>query len=174
MSGNGITRTRWFTDVCTGDHLQRPAFEELQQAIFHGEVRTVVTFKLDRLSRTLRDGVELLCDWLDKGIRLISVTQGHDFSGSTGRLIASVLFSVAEMEQSTRRERQAEGVAIAKAAGKYKGRLRGTFKSNPERARGLLRQGLTTAEVAAALNVSRRSVQRYAAVVEMAQGHPKS
>jgi len=73
----------------------------------------------------LRDGIDTLCDWLGKGVRLVSVTQQLDFAGPAGKMIASVLFAVAEMEQQTRRERQAAGIAVAKRNGVYQGRKAG-------------------------------------------------
>lgn len=161
LDGNGIANPMWFSDVSSGDNLKRPGFEALQKAIFSGEVRVVICFKLDRLSRSLREGVELLCNWLDKDVRLISVSEGHDFRDATGRLIAAVLLSVSEMEQTVRRERQAEGIAVAKARGKYKGRQQGSFKASPRRAYQLRNQGLTIAEIASALGTSRRTVGRY-------------
>ena len=82
-----------------------------------GRWETIVVYKLDRLSRKLRDGIETLCAWCDQGIRVASVTQSIDFNGTVGKIIASVLLGVAEMEQQTRRERQAVGIKVAKAAG---------------------------------------------------------
>ena len=104
LEGNNVTDVEWYIDTATGDNLDRPEFADLQADIFDGAIDTVVCFKLDRLSRTLKDGINVLCDWIDKGIRVVSVTQQLDFSGPTGKLIASVLFAVAEMEQETRRE----------------------------------------------------------------------
>ena len=162
MDGHGITDVRWYLDKGkTGDNLNRPAFEQLQADIFDGIIKTVVVFKLDRLSRSLQDGINTLCGWLDNGIRLVSVSQAHDFKGGTGKLIASVLFSIAEMEQETRRERQAAGIAAAKADGVYFGRKVGTFKGKPKRAGQLRERGLNDDEIANALGISRRTVQRY-------------
>jgi len=165
LTGNGIdpSNTRWFEDKSTGDNLQRPGFEKLQQAIFNGEVSTVVVYKLDRLSRKLKEGINVLCDWCDKGLRVVSVTQQIDFNGTVGKMIASVLLGVAEMEQETRRERQAVGIEQAKLAGKYKGRKRGAFKSgaSPERAKELRDKGLKIEEIAALLKVTRQTVHRY-------------
>jgi hypothetical protein len=121
--------------------------------IFNGEIQTVVCWKLDRVSRCLRDGINRLADWCDKGVRVVSVTQQLDFSGATGKLIASVLFAVAEMEQETRRERQAAGIAAAKEEGKYKGRKPGTTKAAPRRAIQLRAKGLSDREIATALGV---------------------
>jgi DNA invertase Pin-like site-specific DNA recombinase len=91
----------------------------------------------------------------------VSVTQQLDFSGATGQLIASVLFAVAQMEQETRRERQAAGIAAARERGVYRGRQGGTTKAAPERAQELRQHGLTDREIATALGISLRTVQRY-------------
>lgn len=163
LRGNGIApaTVAWYIDRETGDNLDRPDFARLQAAIFAGEVKTVVVWKLDRLSRSLRDGINTLCDWLERGVRLVSVTQQLDFAGPTGKMIAAVLFAVAEMEQQTRRERQAAGIAVAKQEGKYKGRKPGSLKADACRAIELRARGLADAEIAQALGVTRRTVQRY-------------
>lgn len=160
-SGIAAERVLWFTDMQTGDNLGRPGFECLQRAVFEGKVGTVVVFKLDRVSRKLRDGIDTLCEWCERGIRVVSVTQQLDFSGTVGRLIASVLFAVAEMEQETRRERQAAGIAVAKANGVYKGRKPGTTKASPKQAMELAAKGLSPKLIAGALGVSKMSVSRY-------------
>ncbi len=151
----------WCEDIETGDTLERPGFAALQSMIFRGEVDTVVVWKLDRLSRSIRDGLSVLCDWSERGVRVVSVTQQIDLTGAVGRMIAAVLLGVAEMEQETRRERQAAGIEAARARGVYKGRQPGSTKADPERAMALRQRGLSDAEIAQALNVSRRSVQRY-------------
>jgi len=163
LTGNGIDpeSVLWFIDKETGDHMARPGFVKLQAAIFNGEVSTVVTWKLDRLSRKLRDGLNVLCDWCERGLRVVSVTQQIDFNGAVGKMIASVLFAVAEMEQETRRERQRAGIEAAKERGVYLGRKPGTTKAAPHRARTLAGKGLTHREIGEAMGVSRRTVIRY-------------
>lgn len=161
LKGNGVEDVEWYIDRQTGDHLDRPDFRRLQADVFNGEIQTIVVWKLDRLSRSLRDGIDTLCDWCDRGLRLVSVTQQLDFNGTTGKLIASVLFAVAEMEQETRRERQRAGIEAAKERRVYKGRKRGSTKAKPARARALREKGLTLDEIAAALDVSRTTVCRY-------------
>ena len=163
LKGNGIDpeRVDWYIDKKSGDDLDRPAFEDLQKNVFAGSVSTVVVYKLDRLSRKLRDGINTLCDWCDRGLRVVSVTQPIDFSGTVGKMIAAVLLGVAQMEQETRRERQAAGIAEAKDHGKYKGRKSGTTKAKPERAVQLRDKGLTSDEIATAMGVSRNTVFRY-------------
>src|SRR6478735_1906221 len=85
LTGNGIdiASVQWFVDKGkSGETLQRPAFEAMQKAIFAGEVQTIVVYKLDRLSRSLREGLNVLCDWCDRGVRIVSVTQQIDFNGT--------------------------------------------------------------------------------------------
>ena len=161
LDGQGIEGVTWYVDKESGDTLERPAFERLQADVFAGKVKMVVCWKLDRLSRSLQDGINTLCDWLGKGIRLVSVTQGFDFSGTIGKLIASLLFGIAEMEQQTRRERQAVGIAAAKERGVYQGRKPGTLKAKPDRVLALRAKGLNDSEIAESLGISRRTVQRY-------------
>lgn len=161
LKGHGIVDPLVFTDKSTGANLDRPGFAALQQAIFDGTVKMVVVFKLDRISRSLRDGLNTLLDWIERGVRVVSVTQQLDFAGKTGQLIASVLFAVAEMEKENIKERQAGGIANAKEAGVYTGRKKGTTKASPKRAKQLRAKGLTLKEIAAALGVSRKTVTLY-------------
>ena len=161
LKGSGFTDVRWYVDHETGDNLDRPDFERLQKDVFMGDIQTIVVWKLDRISRTIRDGLTTLCGWCDKGLRVVSVTQQIDFNGTIGKMIAAVLFGVAEMEQQNRRERQAAGIAVAKEKGVYRGRANGTTKATPGRAVELREKGLTDGEIATALGISRRTVQRY-------------
>lgn len=163
LTGTGIEDVIWFTDKECGENLNRPGFERLQRDIFDGKVKTVVVWKLDRLSRSLKDGITTLCNWCDKGIRVVSVTQQIDFNGAVGKLIAAVLFAIAQMETETRRERQAAGIAVAKERGIYTGRKKGATKAGVDTARAvqLREQGLTYTEIAKALGVSLSSVRRY-------------
>ena len=94
---------------------------------------------------------------------MVSVTQQIDLSGAVGRVVASVLFGLAEIESEYRRERQAAGIAVAKGRGVYRGRLPGTTKAAPPRAPQLRSRGLTVQEIAQVLGVSRRTTFRYLA-----------
>jgi DNA invertase Pin-like site-specific DNA recombinase len=165
LRGQRIPRAKvqWFEDQETGTSLQRPAFERLQQAVFAGTVKTVVVWKLDRLSRRQHEGITLLAAWCERGVRVISVTQQIDLTGAVGRMLASVMFGLAEIEQEYRRERQAAGIAVAKRHGVYRGRMKGTTKAAPARAQTLRTRGLSAPEIATALGVSPRTVFRYLA-----------
>ena len=152
---------QWFEDRESGASLDREAFQKLQAAIFAAKIDTVVVWKLDRLARSLKEGVNVLADWCQRGIRVIAVTQQIDLSGPVGHLIASLLFGIAEIELQHAKERQAIGITLAKKRGVYTGRQAGTTKAAPARALALKKQGLTVLEIATALGVKERTVYHY-------------
>jgi len=156
-----LSAVRWFEDKESATAPHRLAFGEMQAGIFEGTIKTVVVWKLDRLSRRLRDGINLLADWCERGVRVVAVTQQIDLSGTVGRMVASVMFGLAEIELEYRRERQAAGIAVARRKGIYKGRRRGTTKAQPARAQELQAHGLTVSEIANAMAISKRTVFRY-------------
>jgi DNA invertase Pin-like site-specific DNA recombinase len=159
--GIDLSTVQWFEDIETGTTLRRPAFDQMQRAIFDGAVHTVVVWKLDRLSRRQHEGITLLADWCERDVRVIVVTQQIDLRGALGRMVASVLFGLAEIETEYRRERQAAGIAVAKQRGVYRGRQNGTTKARPHRAKVLRSRGCTVPEIAHAMQISERTVFRY-------------
>ena len=163
LAGHGIdpATVTWFIEKVSGKSLDRPQFQKLRQAVFNGEVKTVVVYKLDRISRRLKDGVNTLADWCEKGVRVVVVTQAIDLSGPVGRMIAAVLMGLSEVELEFRRERQAAGIEVAKRKGVYRGRKPGTTKGKPDRARELRDKGLNVTEIATAMGTSERTVFRY-------------
>lgn len=163
LGRNGIdaSRIEAYEDIDSGAKIDREGFLRLQDDVEAGQIGTVVIWRLDRLSRSLVDGVHLLGQWLDRGVRLVSISQNLDFSGTVGKMIASMLFGVAEMEREAMLARQRPGIERAKMEGKYKGRKRGTTKKRPYRAKQLRSKGLSTEEIATAMGVSRRTVFRY-------------
>ncbi len=110
---------RWYEDRITGTTIDRPQLQRLQWAISKGRIDTLVVFRLDRLARNLRDGLEMLANLADKGIKVVSTSEGIQFDNSTGRLIASILLAVASFEREVTVERIKAGMQAAKAAGKH-------------------------------------------------------
>jgi DNA invertase Pin-like site-specific DNA recombinase len=159
--GHVLDAVQWFEDMESGATLTRTGLNALQEAIFAGTVKTVIVWKLDRVARSMREGINILSGWCECGVRVVSVTQQIDLSGTVGHLVAGVLFAIAEIELQHVRERQAAGISLAKQRGVYKGRKHGTFKARPERARELRKKGMSLSEIAQVLNVNRRTVTRY-------------
>jgi len=163
LANNGIdpSMVEWYADTESGRTMRRAQFDRLQADIFAGTVKTVIVYKLDRIARRLREGLNTLCGWTDKGIRVVSVTQQVDVSGAMGRMVCAMLFGLAEIEWEYRRERQTDGIRAAKRIGAYAGRQPGTTKGKPDRARELRDKGLAAPEIATAMGISLRTVFRY-------------
>ena len=159
--GHDLDTVQWFEDVESATVITRAGLNALHEAIFTCEVRMVVVWKLDRIARSMREGINTLSRWCESGVRVVSVTQQIDLAGTVGHLVAGVLFAIAEIELQHVRERQAAGISLAKQRGVYKGRKRGTTKAKPQRAMDLRKKGMTLSEIAQALNVDRRTVTRY-------------
>jgi len=152
---HGLQSVKFYQDTLTGATTKRSAFEKLQIDIFKGKVHTVLVWKLERLSRSLKDGVNVLTDWLEKDIRVVSVTQQLDFAGPTGQLIASVLFALAAMERENIRENTKRGMAAAKARGVKLGKRPKLFAKDIV---PLLQSGLSVVQTADRLGKTRQAV----------------
>lgn len=163
LVGQGLDpeAVRWYVEKESGRKMSREALDRLRADIFAGRVKTVVVYKVDRLARRLKDGLNLLCDWTEQGVRFVAVTQQIDLSGAVGRMLAAVLLGLAEIEWEYRRERQVAGISAAKKSGVYRGRKPGTNKKPPARIRELRDKGLRAAEIAEALGISVRTVWRH-------------
>lgn len=154
-NNQGFENIIWYKDKLSGKDTNRPAFQKLQRDIFNGKVDTVICWKLDRLSRSLQDGVNVLCEWLKRDIRIISVTQQLDFSGLTGQLVASVLFALAALERENLRENTKRGIAAARARGAKLGKRPKLFAKNiiP-----LIEKGHTILEVSERLGKTKQAI----------------
>lgn len=115
--------------------------------------------KLDRLARSMRDLMEIVGRIEAKGASLRILSMNLDTNTATGKLMMNVLGSVAEFERSIMLERQREGIAKAKAEGKYKGR-KPTARAKRTEVMELLTSGVSQSEVARRLGISRSSVLR--------------
>lgn len=114
-------QVRWFTDTWTGKSLNRPGWNAIHEAIRAGKCEGVVVWRLDRLGRTAAGLTALFEELTRLNVNLISIRDAIDLQTPSGRLMANVLASVAAFETEVRSERQAAGIAAAKAAGRRVG-----------------------------------------------------
>ncbi|MFY0636657.1 recombinase family protein [Maricaulis maris] len=134
--------------------------DELNSAIdYLRDDDVLVVTKLDRLARSIRDLMEIVERVRARGAALRILAMDLDTGSATGKLMLGILGSVAEFEREIMLERQREGIAKAKAEGKYKGRAP-TARRKANDVLRLLGEGLTEAAVGEALGISRSSVQR--------------
>lgn len=115
--------------------------------------------KLDRLARSVADLMTIIERIKSRNASLRILAMNLDTESATGKLMISILGSVAEFEREIMLERQREGISKAKAAGKYKGRTP-TARQKTDQVLELISQGWKQSDVAAELAISRSSVQR--------------
>lgn len=119
----------------------------------------IVVCKLDRLARSMRDLMEIVAKIEAKGATLRILNMNLDTGTPTGRLMLNMLGSVAQFEREIMLERQREGIAKAKADGKFKGRAP-TAQAKADDVKRLTSEGKGPVEIAAVLGISRTSVWR--------------
>jgi DNA invertase Pin-like site-specific DNA recombinase len=123
-------------DKCSGSipFFEREGGKEILKYIDNGVVSSLSAWTIDRLGRNLRDILNTIHFFNEKNIPIIFINQGLRTIDENGKenaitkLMISILGTVGEMEKSQIRERQHEGIRIAKLKGVYKGRQEGTIE----------------------------------------------
>jgi len=150
---------------------ERPQGKKLFSDIELGEISEVYVHSIDRLGRNTLDILSTINYLNDKGVCLVSEKEGirtliDGKENLTSKLIVNILATLSEFENNIRRERQLEGIAIAKLKGVYTGRTRGTKLSNDkflEKHKSVLNElnnGESIRRVARLCNVSTGTVQK--------------
>jgi DNA invertase Pin-like site-specific DNA recombinase len=133
----------------------RAALAGLLASLHRGDV--LVVTRIDRLARSIGDLQDIVRALKAKGVALRATEQPIDMSTAAGKCFLDMLGVFAEFETNLRRERQAEGIARAKAAGIYKGRVPVIDKDT---IRHLRDRGIAPAAIAQQLGISRASAYR--------------
>lgn len=141
----------------------RPQLEKMIDQLRKGDV--VVVWKLDRLGRSLKDLIELVSSFREKGVEFVSLKDGIDTSTATGRFTFNIFASLAEFEREIIRERTMAGLDAARSRGRKGGRPAGLSKEALAKARSakiLYESGeKTVPEIASSLGISRATCYRY-------------
>ena len=156
LKAAGCDRLFW-EQVSSVDKDARTKLAEALDFIRDGD--TLVVTKLDRLARSVPHLLEVLDKINSKGASLNILAMGIDTNTPTGRLMLTLLGGVAEFERTIMLERQREGIAKAKSAGKYKGR-KPTAMGQADTVLRLRAEGLGATEIAKQLGIGRASVYR--------------
>jgi DNA invertase Pin-like site-specific DNA recombinase len=137
--------------------------DQLEAALdYLREGDALVVTKLDRLARSVGHLVTIGERLESKGVALKVLDQAIDTSTSTGRLMFNMLGAIAQFERELMLERQREGIAKAKAEGKYKGR-KPTARAKESEVNRLHAEGIGATAIAQRLGISRASVYRFLA-----------
>lgn len=151
-----------FSEKISGADMDRPKLQEMLRKLKSGD--TVYISDFSRLARSTYDLLTMIKAFEVKGINLVSDKEKLDMSTPQGKLILTILAAVNEFERSMMLERQAEGIEIAKAKGKFKNCGRKKAEVDEEefsKDLTLLATGeLTKIELAKKMNVSRPTLDK--------------
>lgn len=156
---DGVELDRVFTDTMSGKDTHRPALQEMRLYVRDGD--TLIVHSMDRLARNLADLRALVDEFTGKGVQVQFLKEGLTFTGDDSpmaSLLLNVMGAVAEFERALMLERQREGIAKAKLAGKYKGRKRALSSKQIIEIRERIAAGETKASIARDLEVSRETL----------------
>jgi len=161
----GMQVDKMFTDKASGKDANRPQLQAALDYLRDGDM--LVVHSLDRLARNLDDLRKIVSGLTDKGVQVQFMKEGLLFTGeenAMSKLLLSVMGAFAEFERSLIKERQREGIAIAKAKGLYKGRKPSLSSEQVTAAKEKAAAGVPMAKLARDLQVSRQTL--YTALVE--------
>jgi len=158
---------RTFTDKASGKDVARPQLDTLLRFAREGD--TVVVHSMDRLARNLDDLRRLVQLLTGRGIRVEFVKEQLTFTGEDSpmaTLLLSVMGAFAEFERALIRERQREGIALAKQRGVYRGRKKALSAEQRGELRQRLAAGEKKAHLAREFGISRETLYQYLRIAE--------
>lgn len=161
----GVELTKTFADKLSGKDTNRPALKECLAYLREGD--TLHIHSLDRLARSLDDLRGIIKGLTGRGVAVRAHKEGLLFTGDDSpmaNLLLSMLGAVAEFERAIIKERQREGIAIAKQKGVYKGRKASLSEEQVAELKALATSGEKKVALAKRFNISRASIYNYLAV----------
>jgi DNA invertase Pin-like site-specific DNA recombinase len=153
---------RTFSDKASGKDVHRPQLEAMMDFVRDGD--TVVVHSMDRLARNLDDLRRIVQALTERGVCIEFKKEQLSFTGEDSpmaKLMLSVMGAFAEFERALLKERQREGIALAKQRGAYRGRKRALSDAQAAEARGQVATGKKKAHVAREFGISRETLYKY-------------
>ena len=158
----GLSLDRVFTDIASGKDANRP---QLTAALMHLREHDVLyVHSMDRLARNLEDLRKIVTDLTDRGVTVKFIKEGLEFdknANSVSKLLLSIMGAFAEFERNLIRERQREGIAIAKTNGVYKGRKPALTKEQQTQLIEAVRAGVKKSDLMRQYGISRQTLYNY-------------
>ena len=158
----GIELDRTFLDKASGKDVKRPQLTAMLAFVREGDA--VVCHSMDRLGRNLDDLRKLVLGLTERGVQVQFLKENLTFTGEDSpmaNLLLSVMGAFAQFERELIRERQKEGIALAKRAGAYKGRKRSLTVERAGELSRRLAAGEGKAALAREFGVNRATIYRY-------------
>lgn len=159
---DGMELDRVFTDRVSGKSTDRPQLQEMLRFVREGD--HLLVHSMDRLARNLIDLRQMVQELTKRGVRITFVKEGLTFNGEDAAmsvLLLSVMGAVAEFERAIIKERQAEGIRIARQKGVYKGRKAALTDDQIEEVRKKVAAGIPKAKIAREYKCSRETIYKW-------------
>ena len=159
---DGITLDKKFIDKASGKNIERPQLEAMFDYARDGD--TIVVHSMDRLARNLDDLRKLVTQLTTQQIRVEFVKEGLTFTGEDSpisKLLLSVMGAFAEFERALIKDRQMEGIALAKKRGAYKGRRAALSQAQVDEIKIRVANGDKKSRIACDFGVSRETLYQY-------------
>ena len=163
---------RSFIDKASGKDVKRPQLEAMMSFVREGD--TLVVHSMDRLARNLDDLRRIVQTLTQRGIRVEFVKEHLAFTGEDSPMatfMLSVMGAFAEFERALIRERQREGIAVAKQRGAYRGRKRSLSEEQITDLRSRVNAGDKKAQIARDFKISRETLYQYLRIHRSAMAH---
>lgn len=152
-----------FTDKASGKDTDRPQLIAAMNHLREGD--RFVIMSMDRLSRSLQDLITTVKTLTEKGVTVFFVKENLTFTADENNpmsnLLLGIMGSLAQWERAVIRERQAQGIAIRKAKGLYKGRQHALTPAQQSELRAAAGAGTSKTELAQRFGITRQTVYRY-------------
>lgn len=149
-----------FIDKVSGKNVERPMLKEMMNFVRNGD--TVIVESISRFARNTRDLLELVDQLVAKNVQFVSMKEKIDTSTPSGKFMLTVFGAVSQLERDYILQRQKEGIAIAKAQGKYKGRKRKYDSSFDNVFEKWERKEISAVKAMKMMQISKSSFYRYA------------
>ena len=159
---DGVEADTVFTDTVSGKSTDRPQLQAMLRFARAGD--TIIVHSMDRLARNLEDLRRLVRELTGRGVCVQFMKEKLTFTAEDSpmaTLLLSVLGAFAEFERALIRERQAEGIALARARGAYRGRKPSLSRDQAETVRARAAAGEPKASLARELGISRQTLYAY-------------
>ncbi len=159
---NEIKLDRVFIDKVSGKNIERPQLKELLLFVREGD--TIVIHSMDRLARNLVDLKNIVTELTQKGIKVQFIKEGFTYTNDDtpmAEFMLSMMGAVAEFERSLLKERQREGIELAKKKGVYKGRKKSLDDDQLLELLRKVNKGENKSALAREFNISRETVYKY-------------
>ena len=156
-----------YVDKMSGKNRERPQLQKMLENLQAGD--EVVVKSLDRLSRSTKDMLEIVEIIKNKGATLKILDMKFDTSSVLGEFFLTVLSAIAQLELKTIKERTMEGIALAKAEGKFKGRKKGAIKLKGDALNRFIyfcKLGMSKTKLAEEFGVPRCTIYRWIKILK--------